>query len=164
MALTLENGTFAWQRVKHGLAQAGATHTGATPAAVDAFRTLKDYLVGNKGNPQLQYIPFSDADVTTNTGYSPIGGVASTVYGFYVKKRTTATDSYLRLYNDTTNVTITLAYVGGMLSVSGDEFFAIYPDGLAFGTDLTISADTGAGTGTESAAGDAGDGFVIIGA
>lgn len=158
MALALLDGTFTWQKVEHQLATQQAT-----PAAVDAFRNLKNYLVGN-GNPQLQLIPFTDADVTTNTGFSPIGGVTSTVYAVFVKKRTTATDAFFRLYNDTTNVTITLAFVSGNLAVSGDEFIAIYPKGLIFATDLTISADTGAGTGTESTAGDAGDGFVLVGA
>jgi len=163
MALTLEDQVLVWQRVEKALQAQNATKV-----AQEAFKALKENLVA-RGIAQLQFIPFSDistADpgIDQDTGYSPIGAVASTVYALFVKKGSTATDSYVRLYNQTSNTTITLAFVSLILAVAGDEAFSTYPKGLIFGTDLTISADTGAGAGTESTAGDAGNGFVLIGA
>jgi len=161
MALALEDGQRVWLKVQQYLTTHGVG--GPTGAALDAFRTLKDWMVGAKGNPQLQFIPFSDADITQDTGLSPIA-VPCTFYAIYVKKGATATDSYVRVYNQASNTTITLAFVGGILAVANDEFYAVYPKGIKLATDLTISADTGAGAGAESTGGDAGDGFVIVGA
>ncbi len=166
MALALQDGTFAWQTVFHTLATQNAGH-----AAVEAFKDLKDVLVGAKGNPQLQVIPFSaittaDPGICQDTGYSPIGAVTSLVYAFFAKNQNTGdgTDSYIRLYNATTNTSVSAALVSGLIQSANDEFFYIAQSGIRFATDLTISADTGAAAGTESAAANAAWGFVLVGA
>ncbi len=159
MALSLQDQNLVWQKVKQAL-------TGASPVAQEAFLKLKVYLATQGGNPQLQYIPFGSADIVVNTGYSPIGGVTSTVFALYAKNDGTGdgTDAFVRLYNDTTNTDITKVFVSGVIQDDNDAFLAIKHNGWTFGTDLTISADTGAGTGTESAAANAAYGFVIVGA
>lgn len=169
MAVEVENANLVRQKVKAALGS-------ANPAAQGAFEGLQKYLAAQKGNPDLQFISFSDAQITTATGYSPVGA-ACKLYGAYVRKSGTSgtgtgTDSWLTIANDTTNTTDALKFVALMTSVGsapaskirGDEAFAIYPDGLPFGTDLTLSGETSAQDGTESTAGDAGNGFVIIGA
>ncbi len=159
MALALLDGELTWQKVFHQL-----SHQDASSAIVEQFKAFREYMTGAKKNPSLQLIPFNDTQITTDTGYSPIGGVTSTVFAFYVKKRATATDAFVRLYNDTTNTTIGNAYVGVNLMVASDDFASFYPKGQIYATDLTISSDTASGGGTESTAGDSGDGFVLVGA
>ena len=161
MAVTLQDSNLVWQSVKAALAN-------ANPAVVEAFRALKIYLATQKGNPDLQFIPFSDADITQATGYSPVAA-ACTVYGVYLAKTGTsgagtATDSWLTVGNAATNTVDATKFIALMTSFDGQEVFGIYPHGLAFGTDLTISGETSAQDGTESTAGDSGNGFVLIGA
>ena len=163
MALALEAAANVWRKVDAALAQGGNSTKGADPVIVKAFQALKESLV-QRGNLDLQIIPFSDADIIQDTGLSPIGAVTSTVYALYVRKRLTGMDSFVRLYNATTNTAVASAFWGINLQVAQDEAFIVNPRGSIFGTDLTISADTGAGAGTESTSLDAGDGFVIVGA
>ena len=133
------------------------------------------YWATNKGNADLQFIPFSNSTVVsdtstggccTDTGWSFIAGAASTVYVFYAKNDGTGdgTDSYLSLINSTANTTAAACYLTGLISDDNDEFLFVYPNGLAFGTDMTIAATTTLGGATESASANAANGFVIIGA
>jgi hypothetical protein len=164
MALTLESAPQIWQRVDQFLNNAKTN-----PAIVAQFRALRNYLVQQGGNPQLQFIPFSEADIVQATGYSPIA-VPCTVYGvFQVKTGATGiagttTDSWLTVGNAATNTVDTTKFIALMTSYAGHQVAAFYPQGLIFGTDLTISGETSAQDGTESTAGDSGPGFVIIGA
>lgn len=161
MAKALEDQGKVWQKVRKGL-------TGANPAIQGQFKALRDYLSQTKRNYQLQFIAFSDADLTQATGYSPIGE-SCTVYGVYfIKNGTsgtgTATDSWLTVGNAATNTVDTTKFAALMTSVAGQQVCAVYPDGLIFGTDLTLSGETSAQDGTESTAGDSGSGFIVIGA
>lgn len=161
MALSLEAQGKAWQKVAKYLA-------GANPVIQAQFKALREYLVSQGGNPDIQVIPFSDADITTATGYSPIG-VACTVYGVYAAKTGTSgtgtgTDSWLTVGNAATNTVDTTKFIALMTSLDGQEVAAVYPTGLIFGTDLTISGETSAQDGTESTAGDSMNGFVVVGA
>ncbi len=166
MALALQDGTFAWQTVFHTL-----DTQKATPVVKESFKALREFIVGAKGNPQLQVIPFSaittaDPGICQDTGYSPIGAVTSLVYAFYAHNQNVGdgTDSFVRLYNATTNTAVSSIFVSGLIQSADDEFLYICQKGLRFATDLTISADTGAGAGTESAAANAAIGFVLVGA
>ena len=157
MALSLQDGGLVWQKVKKAL-------TGANPAAQEAFNELRKYFATQGGNPQLQFIPFSDAEVTQATGVSPIGAVTSTVYGLYAKKGDSDTDCVIALVNQVSNTTVALHLVSVFLQTAKDEAFVVNPKGVVFATDLTISGETTAYDGTEVAAGAAGGGFVIVGA
>jgi hypothetical protein len=160
MALTLEDGGKVWQKVRQAL-------TGANPAAQGSFKALREYLVNQKGNPNLQFIAFSDADLIQATGVSPIA-VGCTLYGVYfIKNGTvgvgTATDSWLTIGNAATNTVDATKFVALMTSVAKEQVFAIYPNGLIFGTDITITGETSAQDGTESTANDSGSAFIVIG-
>ena len=133
------------------------------------------YWATNKGNTNLQFIPFSNSTVAsdtstggccTDTGWSPIAGVTSTVHVFYAKNDGTGdgTDSYVSLVNSTANTTASAFYITGLISDDNDEFLFVYPNGLIFGTDLTVSATTTLGGATESASSNAANGFVIVAA
>jgi hypothetical protein len=161
MALSLAAGNLVWQTVKQAL-------TNKNPAIQGQFKALKEYLVSQVHNPDLQFIPFSDAQLTQATGYSPIA-VPCTLYAVYfIKNGTTgtgtATDSWLTIANDASNVTDATKFVALMTSVAGQQVAAVYPGGLIFGTDITLSGETSAQDGTESTAGDSGSGFIIVGA
>ena len=109
MALSLVSANLAWQEVIKGLAN-------ANPAIQGQFKALKSYLASQKRNPDLQYIPFNEAVIVQPTGYSPIGGVTSTVYGVYFIKNGTSgagtgTDSWLTLANDASNATDATKFV-----------------------------------------------------
>ena len=92
MALSVENSNLVWQKVRKGLAN-------ANPAIQGQFKALKEYLVSQKLNPDLQFIPFNEAVIVQATGYSPIAA-ACTLYGVYFIKNGTSgsgtgTDSWL---------------------------------------------------------------------
>lgn|SRR3990167_3643184 len=163
MALTLESANLVRQKVK--------LYQNFNTAMFGALKAFFLYWAGSKSNADLQYIPFSnitsaDPGICQATGYSPIGGVTSTVHVFYVKNDGTGdgTDSFVSLHNNTTNTNVDLAYVTGLIDDDNDQFLYINPEGLVFATDLTISAATTNGGATESAAANAGNGFVIVSA
>lgn len=160
MAVSTQAGNLAWQKVKHALVN-------ANPSVQEAFRTLKVYLATQKGNPDLQFIPFADADLVQATGYSPVGA-ACTVYGVYFIKDGTdgtgnTTAMWLTVANEATNTTLALNLIALHTAIASQELFAVYPHGKAYGTDLTISAQDASLNGTEVASGAAGSGFVLIG-
>lgn len=158
MAIALETSSNVWHKVAKAL-------TNASPAAQEAFRGLRKWLVEQGGNPDLQFVPFSAALLVVNTGYSPIGAACS-VYGVYAKNAGTGdgTDSFFALHDAADNASAAL--FAAVIQDDNDEIVAAYPrnGGLAFATDLTLSAATTIGGATESAAANACDGFVIVGA
>lgn len=158
MALTVQDGVLVWQKVKNAL-------VGASPAAFDAFRTLRVYIATQGGNPQLQFAPFAAEDIVTDTGYRPIGG-ACTLYGIYCKgRRTTGTTSaFIAAHDAADNAATTTTIVTSRFKAAGQTFYWTSPGGIAFATDVTLSSATAVGGATESAAADAGDGFIIVGA
>ena len=163
MALSLESANKVRQKVK--------LYQNFNAAEFGALKAFFLYWATTKSNADLQYIPFSgnasaDPGICQATGYSPIGGVTSTVHVFYVKNDGTGdgTDAFVSLHNNTTNTDVDLAFVTGVISDDNDSFLYINPKGLVFGTDLTISAATTNGGQTESTAARSGNGFVIVSA
>ena len=160
MAVSLQDPVLVWQKVRNALVN-------ANPAAQAAFKGLKEYLAQQKGNPQLQFLPLADGDLVTATGYTPVAA-ACTLYGvWFIKNGTgtgTGTDSWLTIANDTSNTTDATKFVALMTSLAAQQVYATYPDGLAFGTDITFTGETSAQDGTESTGGDSGSGFALIGA
>jgi hypothetical protein len=161
MAITLEDGAKVWRKVDQALAN-------ANPCIQGQFDALKAYIVNQKGNPTLQFIAFNDADLIQSTGVSPIA-VPCTLYGVYfIKNGTfgtggTGTDSWLTIGNAATNTVDATKFVALMTSVANQQVAAIYPNGLIFGTDITLTGETSAQDGTESTAGDSGSCFIVIG-
>lgn len=161
MALTLEDGQNVWRKVAAFL----TSHDGGTanPATAGAVSALREYLLTNRGNPTLQFVPFSAADIVTNLGYSPLD-VPCKLYALYAKNTGDGdgTDSYITLHNAANNASV--PFITGLIQDDNDTFVYIDPNGADFTTDITISAATASGGATESAAANACDGFVIVGA
>ena len=163
MALTLEAGNLVWTKVSKALIN-------ANPAAQGQFKALREYVVSQRANPTLQFVSFSDADITTATGYTfqAVAG-ALTFYGLYFIKNGTSgtgtgTDSVVSLDNASTNTVVSTKLISVSTQVAGDQFALTFPAGLIFSVDFTVTGETVAKDGTESTAGDAGSGFAIVGA
>ena len=118
------------------------------------------------GNGLLEVHHFSDADSGGTSGVV-LQASAATVYAVVVwKSGTNATDTYLKLYNDTTNDS-TAADVRVVVPVlDADEgAVAFFPQGIRLGTGVVATAHTTAtGTTDSGTAGNAPQGFVIVGA
>jgi len=134
------------------------------PSVFLALKGFFQYWATNKNNADLQFVPFSDAQATTTAG-TPIVDAPATVYVAYVKKGSTATDSYLKLFDDITDDSTTTDHrVSLGLLEANEETIAIYPKGLTMATGVVVTATTAGEGSTQSTAGDAGNGFLIIGA
>lgn len=156
MALSLVDGNLAWQSVKIALMN-------ANPAAQAAFGELKKYLAQQKGNPQLQFKAFTEANCDA-AGGTAILDAAHTLYGVYVKKLASGTDNFFWVYDDATNDgTAGDARVCLALLVASQEAFAVYPNGLAMGTGAVVTQYATDALGASDGS-DGGDGFVLVGA
>jgi len=155
MAVSLEDGNKVWQKVNKALA-------GANPGVVAAFRGLKEYIGQQGGNPQLQFIPFSEAQCDVSGGTALLDG-ACKLYGVYTKKEDSATDNWFWLYDDATNDgTAADAMLCVPQLVANAEAAAVFPAGFALGTGIVVTQyatdPLGASDGSNGAAG-----FVVIG-
>jgi hypothetical protein len=158
MAFSGSDGVLVWQKVAKALA-------GAHPAHAAAFQDLRKYLVTQGGNPQLQFVPYTAAQAIVNLGTSLVGG-ACTLYGWYGKTARTSgtTAAFENLHDAADNSATTTTMVTQRTRLTGQSFASTHPSGLAFATDVVISSTTAVGGATESAAGDASIGFIIVGA
>ena len=162
MALTLEVANKAWQRVKIALMN-------ADPAVVRSFKELKAHLAQIKSNPDLQFVAFIDADITGTDGV-PIADAAAKMYAIYVKKdgtsgTGTATDAFVKAFdNATVDTTAGDGRVVLPLLVAGRKQVWIDPDGLDMAAGIVATSHTTYSGTTDSTAGDAGNGFVLLGA
>ena len=162
MALTLENANFAWQRVKIAL-------SGADPVVVAQFKYLKVKLATITGNPTLQFVAFTDGDITGADGV-PIADAAAKLYAAYIIKDGTSgtgtgTDAFFKLFdNATVDTTAGDGRVVLPLLVADDERVFIADEGMAMAAGIVATAHTTYSGATDSTAGDAGNGFVLLGA
>ena len=161
MALSLEASANVWRKVEKALQNIGASHQGATPAAVGAFKALEAHLT-SLGVASLQFVPFeeSQADDADGTG---LLDAASKVYGFYVKKLASGTDNTVKAFESATvDTTSTEQSLSIPLDLTDQEAFLIYPNGWAQATGLTITQHTTIEGSTDGS--DGADGFFVVGA
>lgn len=165
MALAVENSNKVWQKVKLALNAGAGANKSFSPATQEALLALKQYLATQMKNPDLQFIPFSAAQIVTNGGYSPDID-AHKVYAFVGKNSGAGdgTDSFVSVHDATSNAATTSARASATITDDYDEFALIFPRGLPMGTELTVSAATAIAGSGESAEANACDGFVIVGA
>lgn len=158
MALTVQDGVLVWQKVSKAL-------LGANPATQAAFRDLKNYLTTQGQNPQLQFVPYTAAQATTDGGTSLVGG-ACTLYGWYGKTARTSgtTSAFEAIHDAASNAATTTTIDTARTKATGQSFAILHPTGVALATDAVISSATAVGGATESAAADASNGFIIVGA
>lgn len=173
MALTLQDQNLVWQKVGKTLdvQTAGTAGTSANPASQNVFKGLKLQMSTQQLAPQLQYVPFSYANLTGASGYQPGMAGAFHLYGLWAKKTGTGTTgAFLDVFDAAAPsgaLVRDVSYLSTGVSGSGqgDEVAKTWPLGIAFATDLTIiSATTATGGTAITGAGDIINGFLIIGA
>ncbi len=127
------------------------------------FKQVKLFLATQGKNPKLQVLEFADGDVTTAGGVQ-LGTGTPKVYAIYVKKGATATASYIKVYDDATNDTTAANHRLTLnMAAAGAEKFYFDPNPTAYANGIVVGADTTADGTTDSTAGDAGAGFLIVG-
>lgn len=163
MAVSLESSNKVWQKVKTALtAGTNAAGPGTNPVAYDAFDALRRYLATQKANPDLQVIPFTEAQLDAAGGTVLLAGAAK-IYGIYIRKEASGTDNFAWFYDDATDdTTAANARVQFPLLVSLDQQFYINPAGLDIATGIVGTQYTGPLGTTDGSNG--GDGFIIVGA
>ncbi len=136
-----------------------------SPLILNSLKALFMYLSSYKKDTNLAFLPFDSTLIDDATG-SVLCDAACTVYAVYGKKRNTATDSYLVIFDDATDDAgaATDARIVLPFLVGNDEAFAVFPAGIAMGTGVVGKAYTDFDGTTDSSAGDAPDGFVIVSA
>lgn len=155
MALSLENSNLVWQKAKIALVN-------AHPVAQGQFKALKEYLSTQGGNPDLQFVPFTEAQCDDADGTGVVDA-ACKVYGVYVKKVSAATDNYFKLYDSATVDTTAAEQIVAIALLNTVEVAAeIHPLGLAFANGVTVTQHTTSIGVTDGS--DGGDGFIVIGA
>ena len=171
MPLSLESPLLVRQKVYATLGSVGGPGTATNPGGTakqklwwTAAREFFNQWV-TAGNANLQIVPFSDTDITTAGGFDTGVDAACQVYLFYVNKRANATAAVVKLYDNITGDSITTEQTLSMLlDESNQETMQIYPTGFSHATGLIVVALTTVEGSTDTTAGDAGDGFVVIGA
>lgn len=166
MALATENSNLVWQKAKIALASEPTGAGSATPKpALDAFKSLKEYLATVLGNPDLELVPIVSTTVDAASG-AVLADVACTLYGVFLKKLATATDVYLHILDDATDDTGVATDTRVMLAMleSEESAFAIYPNGMPMAAGVVAKAYTTAAGATDSTETDCPNGFVIISA
>lgn len=154
MALAVEDAGKVWQKAKGNL-------MGANPAIQNAFLELRKYISTQKGNIQLQFIPFTEVQADAAGGTVLLAGAAK-LYGAFVKKENSATDNFTWLYDDATDdTTAANARVEFPLLIANDEQMYINPGGLDLATGIVVTQYTGPLGTTDGSNG--GSGFVIVG-
>jgi hypothetical protein len=137
-----------------------------SPAIFFALKALFLYLATTKKNPDLAFLSFDSASID-DAGGQVLADAATTVYAVYGKKRAAAdTDSYLVLLDDATDDAggATDARVSIDFQSGEDEAFLLFPNGIDMATGVVAKAYTDYDGTTDSSAGDAPDGFVIVAA
>lgn len=156
MALSLENSNLVKQKVKSSL-------MGAHPVVQDAFADLMKFLATQGGNPELQFIPFTEADCDAAGGTAK-ADVACKLYGAFVKKENSATDNFFWIYDDATNDgTAGDARVSLPLLVANRESIYIDPKGLDMAAGIVVTQYATDALGAVDGS-NGGDGFLIVGA
>lgn len=168
MALALENANLVRQKVYNALQNQTGTSAGSgDPSAWYAFKSFFLNQAANKGNPDLQFVPFNATDGTTGDGQDHGIDAACQLLAVYVKKTATATDAWFRVIDDADNDSEVVGDVKLEIALleANDVFFGFYPNGLPFADGVvTTSTTTPGDTATQSSAGDAANGFLILGA
>lgn len=153
MALTTENAL----RVKQK-----AIAESRKPAQQSLLRTLFSHLAQHGGNPELTFVAITGLD----SGDVVVSDVACKLFALLAKKpAASTTDTWLKGSDHATaaaaNGDIVLKFIG--TGGGGQELATIFPDGMKFGTGLTVGGHTTVNGSTDANVADAVIGFAIVG-
>ena len=171
MALSLESAGRVRQKAYNAVyaSGTGTSSNSVSPYHYYGIKALFLHIAANKGNIDLQFVPFTAEQTVANAslGFAPDLD-AFALYCLFGKARRTSgtTASHISLYNATVGADTdadTGALTIEVVNATGQQFLFVWPNGKNFSTDITIQAATAAQGGTESSAADSIDGFLIVG-
>ena len=132
------------------------------PIVFHSLKAFFAYWAVSKANADLQWVPFSEADADDADG-TGIVDAACKVHFMYAKKLNSATDNYLKLFdNATVDTTTTDQRIVLPLFVALESQFWVSNEGLPFANGVTVTQHTTSEGTTDGS--DGGDGFIIISA
>lgn len=157
MALALESSSRVAQRV--------ATYYKG-PFASRAFDSFFKDWAANHGNADLQIVRYLGTNIEGASGEDEGVDVAHRVYAFYGKKTNTAEDAYIYFFDDASDDTGAGTDGRGQLVLleASTEAFVFYPSGIPMAAGIVVKSYTDFDGVTDTTAGAAPNGFVIIGA
>lgn len=173
MALATANANLARQKAYNAVYGSGTDNVHAasptdrrvSPYHFYAVKAFFLHMAANKNNPDLQFVPYSAEQVTTNGGYNPDVDVC-TLYLWFIRGRRTSgtTAAFMAIHDATSNGATTTTVATQLLNAAGQSAMFAWPDGFPIATDVTLSAADAVGGSTEASAANAADGFLIVGA
>jgi hypothetical protein len=166
-ALSLQSANLVRQKAYNAVygSGTGTTTDSVSPYHFYAVKAFFLHMACNKGNPDLQFFPYTAEQITTNGGLDADVG-ACTLYVWFMKARRTSgtTSSFQAIHDADDNSATTTTITTQRIKATGEQAFFVWPNGQPIATDIVLSAATAVGGATESSAADATDGFLIIGA
>src|SRR6266496_3352534 len=130
-AKATQNANLVRQKAYNGVysfASGSSTVDAVSPGHFYGVKAFFLHLAANKGNPDLQFLPFGSAG-TSNAVVSGVAGAAS-VYAVFAFKTSTATATYVKVSDDDTSI---IADSPVILKLGASEsVLATYPDGKSF--------------------------------
>jgi hypothetical protein len=167
MALVTANANIARQKAYNAVygTGTGTTADSVSPFHFYAVKAFFLHMAINKGNPDLQFLPYTAEQAIANGG-TDLVGAGCTLYAWYGKaRRTSATTVAFQAIHDAADNSATTTTVDTVLiNLTGQQFFIVHPNGKILATGLTISSADAVGGATETTALLATDGFIIVGA
>ncbi len=157
MAVTYESQGKVRQRAREAVRGTGAYF---------ALKAFFLYAATRLKNPNMAFLAFDSATID-DAGGQVLADAATTVYFVYAKKRSGVdTDAYLALFDDATDDAgaATDARLSVDLQSGGNEVVVWFPQGIDMATGVVAKSYTDFDGTTDSSAGDAPDGFVIVAA
>jgi hypothetical protein len=142
------------------LAKQKARGESRKPHIQAGLKLLFAHLAQHGGNPDLQFVAIDTLDGTS----SVIADAACKLRALYLKKPAGSTTSAFIKASDTA---VTASATAPALSIelpTNNEEILLFPNGLPFGTGITMLSNTTATDTTASAAADQASGFAIISA
>lgn len=131
-------------------------------SAYRALQAFFQYWATHKGNADLQYLPFSEAECDA-AGGTVKADAACTVHFVYVKKEDSATDNYFKLFDDATDdSTTTDQRLVLPLFIAKESVVWQSNSGLPMAAGVVVTQHTTSEGVTDGS--DGGSGFVIIAA
>ena len=132
------------------------------PSVFYALKSFFLYWATNKGNADLQFVPFSEADCDNADG-TGIVDAACTVHVAYIKKLASATDNYFKLFDSATvDTTTTEQRLVLPLFQASESQLWVSNKGLPMAAGVTVTQHTTSEGTTDGS--DGGDGFIIVAA
>ena len=154
MALSLESGLAVKQKCR------GESRKASVQLALKA---LFSYIAQNRGDLQLQFVPFSDLTSASTGTAAVMADVPCKLYGAFIASPTGATSAaYFKATDDETTASAT-AYEMGIGIAATKQHFLSFPDGKSFASGIAVRSDTAIAGSTGSVTGDKLNGFLIVG-